>query len=119
MGPMSVGISGSNKLFRFYKSGTMSPLSGCPTYIDHAVMVVGYGVDIVTKTTPGTTTTSCRAATSIEVGKSLCLDKSAFIANRKNGSRQCCLTKTTPTVTTITEFPYWRILNTWGNGWGN
>jgi len=44
-GPVAVAISGYNPLVQYYSSGIISDAEGCGTKIDHAALVVGYGVD--------------------------------------------------------------------------
>lgn len=51
--PVVVGVDAKANNFHLYKKGIMS--GTCGTHLDHAVLVVGYGVDNVTVN--GTTTT--------------------------------------------------------------
>lgn len=41
-GPLTVGVSAGNRCWRFYKKGVITEAMGCPTKIDHAVVLVGY-----------------------------------------------------------------------------
>jgi hypothetical protein len=67
----------------------MSSANGCPTAINHTVMIVGYGVEtIVTSTAQGTPNTTCRTATLAEIAKRLCFDKSIYSRKQK----ECCTT---------------------------
>lgn len=42
--PVSVAIEADTYLFQYYKSGVITS-SACGTYLDHAVVAVGYGED--------------------------------------------------------------------------
>jgi len=54
LGPVSIAVDASNPVFQYYSSGIIgcgpsstptSGDSGCGTSVDHAVLLVGYGVD--------------------------------------------------------------------------
>lgn len=51
MGPMSICLAAGNDVFRFYSKGIISTDDPCPTKMDHAITLVGYGVDSVKETT--------------------------------------------------------------------
>ena len=40
-GPISIAVAAGNSAFQFYRSGILT--SGCGTYMDHAVTMIGYG----------------------------------------------------------------------------
>lgn len=43
--PINTVISGSNYIFQHYNSGTVKASDGCPTNIDHGVLIVGYSAE--------------------------------------------------------------------------
>ena len=47
IGPVAIGICASDPEFMFYSSGVLD-FPGCCTDIDHAVLIVGYGIDQTT-----------------------------------------------------------------------
>jgi len=40
--PLTIAINASSGTFQYYKSGVVAANSGCPTGINHAVVIVGY-----------------------------------------------------------------------------
>ena len=42
--PVSVGVEANAQSFQFYKSGVIKK-GTCGTYVDHAVLLVGYGTE--------------------------------------------------------------------------
>lgn len=59
-GPLTVGVSAGNRCWRFYKKGVITEAMGCPTNIDHAVVLVGYHVQALAK--GGSTSTGAVSA---------------------------------------------------------
>lgn len=43
-GPVSIAISAGGSVFQLYRSGVLNS-SACGTTMNHAVVVVGYGID--------------------------------------------------------------------------
>ena len=44
VGPVSIGVAVGNG-FEGYRSGIMDPRTACISYVNHVVLLVGYGVD--------------------------------------------------------------------------
>ena len=44
-GPLNVAVSAGNNAFMYYDSGIITVDDECPTYVDHAVVAIGYGVE--------------------------------------------------------------------------
>ena len=44
-GPLSVSIDASHSVFQYYTSGILADAKKCGTRLDHAVIVVGWGVE--------------------------------------------------------------------------
>ena len=43
IGPVSVAVAAGNGLFQSYTHGIITEVDNCPTEIDHAVVIVGFG----------------------------------------------------------------------------
>ena len=39
---MTVAVHASHSIFRYYSQGVVTSVSGCPTSLDHAIVIVGY-----------------------------------------------------------------------------
>jgi cathepsin L len=49
LGPLSVSIDASHQAFQYYTSGILADAKKCGTRLDHAVIVVGWGVEGTTE----------------------------------------------------------------------
>jgi hypothetical protein len=54
---MTIALSAGNNQFRYYKDGILTSADLCPTAVDHAILLVGYGVELSEEITEGETTT--------------------------------------------------------------
>ena len=115
MGPMPISLTQGDIGFFFYRKGIYSD-EDCPTgeYHNHAMVIVGYGVETTTVVvTEGTESTTCRKAKREEKKKKSCKYGGTF-----SGKDKCCTTVTTPEEVESTEEPYFLLQNSWGTGWG-
>lgn len=88
---------------------------GCPETAghDHAVALVGYGSETVTREIGGSSTTTCRRASKNEKRAKSCSDGADFV-----GKGSCCTTTVTNGTTTTELVDYWIVQNSWSTGWG-
>lgn len=102
---MMVGVSAGNTAWRNYSSGIMSTGSAaCPygAQLDHAVSLVGFGTEIVTRKIGGESITTCRKAKRYEKRAGRC-DDDGFMDWRR---RKCCTTVTIDPETIEEEVGY-------------
>jgi len=105
--PVSVAIDGGNSLWYNYLGGIVTATSGCPTRINHAVILVAF--------TPGQEVTipateeSCRPKANNE--KKWCRG-----GRFDNGQGECCLAGEEERVEQ--QGAVWTIQNNWGSNWG-
>lgn len=109
-GPIAIAISAGNNLVRYYSEGILTAANNCPTMVDHAVIIVGYDTQTVSKTVAGTPKTTCVLATATEIKNKTCLiTGKIFKAATTKTKAQCCLTTTPPPTTSNVVTPYWII----------
>lgn len=93
----------------------MDTNDGCPSGyydLDHVVTLVGYGMETVTETIGGTTSTTCRRRTRAE-------KKQGCPGGSFRSGNNCCTSTTTEGQTVTTEKDYFLVQNQWGTGWGD
>jgi len=110
---MTIAVSASSSAWRFYESGILTSADGCGTELDHAILLVGYGVDVVAditqdETISETSITSRKASRSEKRAKA-CDDGSVY------QNRMCITTVITTTTTeassATTETGYFLVQN--------
>lgn len=106
MAPLSVALSAGNTVWRNYSGGVVMANAGCPTTIDHAVVLVGFepGTEIAVPATDPV----CRNARKNELKRG-CRDGLSLDGN------QCCSSGSPATTTQVGGV--WNIQNSWGS-WG-
>ena len=119
-GPMTIAIAAGNDFVRYYKSGFLTSANGCPTTVDHGVLLVGYGVENISKTDYGIKSTTKRWASAQEIAAKKCVNaaevytETTVTTTVTTINKQCILNKAAVTTTTTGDVGVWKIQNSWG-----
>ena len=106
-GPLTMAVSAGNDCWRFYKSGILSSKDQCPTYLDHAVLAVGFETEAVIEKQ------SCRRASKREFRSKKCEGQDSDIRLEKIEQKSMCCTYSQEE-----DVAYWLLQNSWGTRWG-
>ena len=116
-GPFTIAVQAGDYCWDYYQGGILTYRDECGDYwLDHAVTVVGIGMETVTfeTKTPNTYKSKCKVK---PFGKC----KKGWKKRNKGGLRYCCKKKLIEEGEVISETvdqEYWLVQNSWGPEWG-